>query len=111
MFYQKGLIVSSLEHGVLSEYQLADEGVNQARLAGESFQKVLKENNIPIENVKICYSPFSRTRHTAQVAASVLNVSLEGPQCKVMEELRERFFGPSFELQSHDKEICRDMGS
>ncbi|KAI3947775.1 hypothetical protein MKX01_034440 [Papaver californicum] len=100
---EKGLIVSSMENGVLSEYQLADEGVNQARLAGESFQKVLKENNIPIENVRICYSPFSRTRHTAQVAASVLNVSLEGPQCKAMEELRERFFGPSFELQSHDK--------
>ncbi|MCL7044447.1 hypothetical protein MKW94_020453 [Papaver nudicaule] len=100
---ERGLIVSSLENGVLSEYQLADEGVNQARLAGESFQKVLKENNIPIENVRICYSPFSRTRHTAQVAASVLNVSLDGPQCKVMEELRERFFGPSFELQSHDK--------
>ncbi|KAI3843437.1 hypothetical protein MKX03_024331 [Papaver bracteatum] len=100
---EKGLIVSSLENGVLSEYQLADEGVNQARLAGESFQKILKENNISIENVRICYSPFSRTRHTAQVAASVLNVSLEGPQCKAMEELRERFFGPSFELQSHDK--------
>ncbi|KAI3910230.1 hypothetical protein MKW92_035481 [Papaver armeniacum] len=100
---EKGLIVCSLENGVLSEYQLADEGVNQARSAGESFQMVLKENNIPIENVRICYSPFSRTRHTAQVAASVLNVSLEGPQCKVMEELRERFFGPSFELQSHER--------
>ncbi|KAI3875082.1 hypothetical protein MKW98_019655 [Papaver atlanticum] len=87
---EKGLIVCSLENGVLSEYQLAVEGV-------------LKENNIPIENVRICYSPFSRTRHTAQVAASVLNISLESPQCKVMEELRERFFGPSFELQSHER--------
>ncbi|KAI3986313.1 hypothetical protein MKX01_002158 [Papaver californicum] len=90
---EKGLIVSSLENGVLSEYQLADEGVNQARSAGESFQKgfflynhvqVLKKNNIPIENVRICYSPFSRTRHTAQVAVSVLNVSLDGPQCAVL---------------------------
>ncbi|XP_026458649.1 uncharacterized protein LOC113359190 [Papaver somniferum] len=67
------------------------------------FSLVLKENNIPMENVRICYSPFSRTRHTAQVAASALNISLEGPQCKVMKELRERFFGPSFELQSHER--------
>ncbi|KAH9654857.1 phosphoglycerate mutase family protein [Citrus sinensis] len=73
---EKGLIVSSLE---------------------------LNENNIPLENVRICYSPFSRTTHTAEVVASVLNLPFEGPQCKVMEDLRERFFGPSFELLSHDK--------
>ncbi|OVA00599.1 Histidine phosphatase superfamily [Macleaya cordata] len=100
---EKGLIVSSLENGTLPEFQLAAEGVNQARSAGESFLKELKENNIPLENVQICYSPFSRTRHTAEVVTSVLNLPFEGPQCKVMEELRERFFGPSFELQSHDK--------
>ena len=44
----------------------------------------LKENGIPLENVRICYSPFSRTTHTAKVVASVLNLSLEGPQGKVM---------------------------
>ncbi|RZC86390.1 hypothetical protein C5167_030468 [Papaver somniferum] len=56
--------MSSLENGLLSEYQLADEGVNRARLAGESFQK--------------------KKRHAAQVvaAASVPNVWLEGPPCK-----------------------------
>ena len=43
----------------------------------------LKENNIPLENVRICYSPFSRTTHTAKVVASVLNLPFEGPQCKV----------------------------
>ncbi|KAI3745274.1 hypothetical protein L1987_58384 [Smallanthus sonchifolius] len=63
----------------------------------------LKENGISLDNVRICYSPFSRTTHTAQVVASVLTLSLKGPQCKVYEDLRERFFGPSFELQSHDK--------
>ncbi|ESR35685.1 hypothetical protein CICLE_v10029216mg [Citrus x clementina] len=57
---EKGLIVSSLENGTRREYQLASEGVDQARLAGELF-------------------------------------------LKVMEDLRERFFGPSFELLSHDK--------
>lgn len=43
----------------------------------------LNEKNIPLEKVRICYSPFSRTRHTAEVVASVLSIPFEGPQCKV----------------------------
>ncbi|XP_022971095.1 uncharacterized protein LOC111469867 [Cucurbita maxima] len=100
---EKGLIVSSIENGTLPEYQLASEGVGQAQLAGEQFLKELKENSIPLENVRICYSPFSRTIHTAKVTASALNLPFENPQCKMMEDLRERYFGPSFELLSHDK--------
>ncbi|KAB1997711.1 hypothetical protein ES319_D12G042100v1 [Gossypium barbadense] len=84
---EKGLIVSSLENGIRLEYQLASEGVEQAELAGKLFLKELKENDIPLENVRMCYSPFARTRHTAEV----------------MEDLRERYFGPSFELLPHDK--------
>ncbi|MBA0688139.1 hypothetical protein Goari_005944 [Gossypium aridum] len=101
---EKGLIVSSLENGVRLEYQLASEGVDQAELAGKLFLKELKENDIPLENVRMCYSPFARTRHTAEVVASTLNLPFEGPQCRVMEDLRERYFGPSFELLSHDKQ-------
>ncbi|XP_059433887.1 uncharacterized protein LOC132167012 isoform X1 [Corylus avellana] len=100
---ERGLIVSSMENGTRAEFQLASEGVQQAELAGELFLKALKESNTPLENVRICYSPFSRTTHTAKVVASMLNLPFEGPQCKVMEDLRERFFGPSFELMSHDK--------
>ncbi|CAA3016260.1 metal-independent phosphoserine phosphatase [Olea europaea subsp. europaea] len=100
---EKGLIVSSMENGTLKQYELASEGVHQARLAGELFLKELSEKNIGLENVRICYSPFSRTSHTAKVVASVLNISLEGPQCKAMADLRERYFGPSYELTSHDK--------
>ncbi|XAR73052.1 6-phosphofructo-2-kinase [Bertholletia excelsa] len=92
-----------MENGTLEEYKLASEGVTQAHLAGELFHKELIENKIPIENVRICYSPFSRTSHTAKVVASVLNISFEGPQCKVIDDLRERFFGPSYELTSHEK--------
>ncbi|MBA0771763.1 hypothetical protein Gotri_007240 [Gossypium trilobum] len=91
------------ENGIRLEYQLASEGVEQAELAGKLFLKELKENDIPLENVRMCYSPFARTRHTAEVVASTLNLPFEGPQCKVMEDLRERYFGPSFELLSHDK--------
>lgn len=43
----------------------------------------LEENKIGLENVRICYSPFARTIHTAKVVASVLNIPFEGPQCKV----------------------------
>ncbi|OWM80493.1 hypothetical protein CDL15_Pgr019773 [Punica granatum] len=68
---EKGLIVSSMENGTLPEYQLAAEGGVQAQLAGELFQKELKENNVPLE--------------------------------KVIADLRERYFGPSLELKSHEK--------
>ncbi|KAK6253971.1 hypothetical protein QUC31_015691 [Theobroma cacao] len=100
---EKGVVVSSLENGTRSEYGLASEGVEQAQLAGKLFLKELKEKTIPLSNVRICYSPFARTSHTAEVVASVLNIPFEGPQCKVIEDLRERYFGPSFELLSHDK--------
>ncbi|CAD5330301.1 unnamed protein product [Arabidopsis thaliana] len=76
---ERGLVVSSMENGVLPEYQLAPDGVAQARLAGES------------------------TTHTARVVAKVLNLPFDAPQCKMMEDLRERYFGPTFELKSHDK--------
>ncbi|PKI33115.1 hypothetical protein CRG98_046490 [Punica granatum] len=102
---EKGLIVSSMENGTLPEYQLAAEGGVQAQLAGELFQKELKENNVPLEKVRICFSPFSRTTHTARVVASILNLPFEGPQCKVIADLRERYFGPSLELKSHEKRI------
>nr|GEU56881.1 metal-independent phosphoserine phosphatase isoform X2 [Tanacetum cinerariifolium] len=100
---ETGLIVSSMENGKLEKYKLASEGINQAQLAGELFLKELKENDIPLENVRICYSPFSRTTHTAEVVASVLGLSLDGLQCKIFEDLRERYFGHSFELRSHEK--------
>ncbi|CAL1372957.1 unnamed protein product [Linum trigynum] len=100
---EKGIIVSSMENGIRPEYQLAEEGVIQAQLAGELFLEELKENGIPLDSVRICYSPFARTSHTARVAASALSIPFEGPQCKVIEDLRERYFGPSFELKSHDK--------
>ncbi|CAO2813656.1 unnamed protein product [Amaranthus hypochondriacus] len=100
---QKGLVVSSMENGIRPEYQLAEEGINQAQLAGEQFLKELKDTNIPLENVRICYSPFARTAHTAKEVASVLNIPFEGSQCKVFADLRERYFGPSYELGSHDR--------
>ncbi|KAM1348450.1 hypothetical protein ACFX13_002730 [Malus domestica] len=110
---ERGIIVSSMENDTRPEYQLAPEGVSQAQSAGQSFQNVLQENNITLNNVWICYSPFSRTTHTAQFVASVLNMPFEGGillhllQLNLlhlaMENLHERFFGPSYELLSHDK--------
>ncbi|XP_050387001.1 uncharacterized protein LOC126803250 [Argentina anserina] len=99
---EKGFIVSSMENGIRPDYQLAPLGVNQAQIAGELFNKLLVESCIPLADVRICYSPFSRTTQTARIVASVLNIQFDGPQCKVMETLHERFFGPSFELGSSD---------
>lgn len=50
----------------------------------ELYAQELKEKDILLENVRICYSPFSRTRHTAEVVASILKLPFEGPQCKVI---------------------------
>ncbi|KAL9244808.1 hypothetical protein vseg_018534 [Gypsophila vaccaria] len=100
---EQGLIVSSLENGILPEYQLGAEGVTQAQSAGEKFLKELNDANIALENVRICYSPFARTAHTAREIASVLNISFDGPQCKAFEDIRERYFGPSYELSSSER--------
>ncbi|XP_068669734.1 metal-independent phosphoserine phosphatase [Aristolochia californica] len=100
---ESGLIVSSVEKGILEEYGLAPEGVSQAQLAGELLHKELELTNTPLDTIRICYSPFSRTTQTAKTVANVLNLPFESPQCKVIENLRERYFGPSFELLSHDK--------
>ncbi|KAG8368012.1 hypothetical protein BUALT_Bualt15G0001000 [Buddleja alternifolia] len=40
---QRAIIVSSLENGILEEYQLASDGVHQALSAGHSFLKCIPE--------------------------------------------------------------------
>ncbi|KAL6011912.1 hypothetical protein ACLOJK_002378 [Asimina triloba] len=96
---ERGLIVSSMENGTLPEYALASEGISQAKSAGELFMAELKASNIPLENVRICYSPFSRTRHTAEVVAGVLDLPFESPQCKYLEiwalDEKDPFMPPS----------------
>ncbi|RLM66036.1 uncharacterized protein C2845_PM16G01840 [Panicum miliaceum] len=110
---ESGLIVSSLENGTKPEFGLAPQGFEQARDAGELLQKELEEMGVPVDSVKILYSPFSRTTETARVVAGVLGIPFE--ECillfgRLMKRLlqavmglRECYFGPSYELHSHDK--------
>ncbi|XP_062186234.1 uncharacterized protein LOC133889779 [Phragmites australis] len=100
---ERGLIISSLENGTNPEFGLAPMGVEQARTAGELLRKELEEMGVPVDSVKIHYSPFSRTTETARVVAGVLGIPFEAPSCKVVMGLRERYFGPSYELLSHEK--------
>ncbi|CAN6234364.1 unnamed protein product [Urochloa humidicola] len=100
---ERGLIVSSLENGRKPEYGLALQGFEQARAAGELLRKELEEIGVPVDSVKIRYSPFSRTTETARVVAGVLGIRFVGPSCEAVTGLRERYFGPSYELLSHDK--------
>lgn len=58
---------------------------------------------VPVDSVKIRYSPFSRTTETARAVAGVLGIPFEGPSCEAVMGLCERYFGPSYELLSHDK--------
>eukprot|EP00898_Chlorokybus_atmophyticus_P001641 jgi/Chlat1/2478/Chrsp175S02359 len=46
-------------------------------------------------------SPFSRTQQTAQNVSRVLGWSDSDARIQVEPELRERYFGPEMELQSH----------
>ncbi|KAJ3692872.1 hypothetical protein LUZ60_011967 [Juncus effusus] len=100
---ENGLIVSSLENGVRGEFGLAAQGVDQARLAGQLFHTELKEKNVSLDRVRIFYSPFARTIDTAKQVAAVLGIPFESSACKSVVEIRERYFGPTLELQSHDK--------
>jgi hypothetical protein len=43
----------------------------------------LEEIGVPVDSVKIRYSPFSRTTETARVVAGVLGIPFEGPVCEV----------------------------
>ncbi|KAG8083492.1 hypothetical protein GUJ93_ZPchr0015g6719 [Zizania palustris] len=80
---ERGIIVSSLENGMKPEFGLAPQGVEQARLAGELFRKELEELGVPLDSVKICYSPFSRTMETAREVARVLDIPFYSPSCIV----------------------------
>uniref|UniRef100_A0A0D3FT81 Uncharacterized protein n=1 Tax=Oryza barthii TaxID=65489 RepID=A0A0D3FT81_9ORYZ len=100
---ERGIIVSSLENGTKPEFGLAPQGVEQARLAGESLRKELEELGVPLDSVQIRYSPFSRTMETAREVARMLGVPFDSPSCIPAVELRERYFGPSHELLSHEK--------
>ncbi|XP_040379324.1 uncharacterized protein LOC102710368 isoform X2 [Oryza brachyantha] len=101
---ERGIIVSSLENGTKPEFGLALQGVEQARLAGESLRKELEEMRVPLDSVKILYSPFSRTMETAREVARMLGVPFDSSSCCITTvDLRERYFGPSYEFLSHEK--------
>ncbi|KAL6653159.1 hypothetical protein ACP70R_012084 [Stipagrostis hirtigluma subsp. patula] len=100
---ERGLIVSSLENGEKPEFGLAPQGVGQARTAGQLLRKELEQLGVPVDSIKIRYSPFSRTTETARAVAGELGIPFEAPSCEVVMGLRERYFGPSYELFSHDK--------
>ena len=53
--------------------------------SGPCFLRVqeLEEIGVPVDSVKIRYSPFSRTTETARVVATVLGIPFEGPSCEV----------------------------
>lgn len=100
---ESNLIVSDLANGRLPEYGLSSLGLQQAAIAGEKFSKALEENNIPLSNVRVFASPFSRTQQTAQAVVSALHWELNDYRFQTAEGLRERYYGPSMELGSHDQ--------
>ncbi|KAG0601316.1 hypothetical protein M758_11G101400 [Ceratodon purpureus] len=100
---ESGLIVSHMNNGVLPIYGLAPSGLLQAEGAGELFLKELEVAGIPLDHVRIFASPFRRTLETAEAVVSTMStVAHAKPAIKYLEGLRERYFGPPLELQSHE---------
>jgi len=99
---ESGLIVSLLSNGVLPIYGLAPSGFLQAKEAGALFIKELEKLGISLDKVRIFASPFRRTMETAKVVSDVLALSHASSSIEFLEELRERYFGPPLELESHE---------
>eukprot|EP00249_Psilotum_nudum_P013078 c24141_g1_i2 orf=543-1034(-) len=99
---EKGLIVAHLSNGVLPQYGLSPTGFVQAKTAAELFLTEIEAEGISLQNVRIYSSPFSRTRDTAVTVAEELHLKPDVPYVQILEELRERYFGPALELESHD---------
>ncbi|GAQ87477.1 phosphoglycerate mutase family protein [Klebsormidium nitens] len=103
---EAGLIVSSVDNGVMPEHGLADAGKEQAKQAGRTLRNALVAEKVDVRTLSIFASPFSRTQETAAIAAAELAQDGEGPESPSIQEaieLRERYFGPDFELRSHEK--------
>jgi len=91
--------VSDVANGVKAEYGLAEEGISQAQAAGVKLKEELSTAGIPLEKLHIFYSPFSRTKQTAEQVA----LTLGRPTAEEAHALRERYFGTEFELGSHTR--------
>ncbi|KAL6841152.1 hypothetical protein ACP4OV_029121 [Aristida adscensionis] len=87
---ERGLIVSSLENGAKPEFGLAPQGVQQARAAGQLLRKELQEMGVPLDSVKIRYSPFSRTTETARMVAGEFGIPPEAPSFEVKQHASTR---------------------
>ncbi|KAK9834143.1 hypothetical protein WJX81_002405 [Elliptochloris bilobata] len=92
---EAGLIVSSLENGMLPQHGLAVAGLQQATEAGQRLRQEV--GPAAAAHVLVYASPFSRTLQTARAAAAELG----GVAVTAEAALRERHFG-AYELQSHD---------
>jgi len=53
---------------------LTEKGKEEARLAGEFLQKYIADNNIDLSNSVMWVSPYARTRETASIINSTLNI-------------------------------------
>ena len=83
------IIISKLKNGILPQYGLTEIGRKQCLDSAQSFLDKLNKSNETIDQFVIAYSPFSRTKETAQEIAKILPHS----QMIKVENLRERDFG------------------
>ena len=81
---------------------LTEKGKEEARLAGEFLKEYLKTKGISISNAVMWVSPYLRTRETAEIINSIIEV----PKVKEDIALMEQQFGL---FSNKEKETMRKM--
>ncbi|KAE8803905.1 40S ribosomal protein S18 [Hordeum vulgare] len=75
------MLITKTMHAFRNSYWILRHG--RSVLIVSSLE--LEEMGVPVDSVKIRYSPFSRTTKTARVVTGVLGITFECPGCKVSE--------------------------
>ncbi|KAK9912459.1 hypothetical protein M0R45_036321 [Rubus argutus] len=97
---ERGLIVS----GEKPPYDLLNHNNDDRKMLENYSKRYSRKITYQLKMFAFSTPPFrEQLRLLDRVVTSALNIQFEGAQCKVMENLRERFFGPSFELRSGDE--------
>lgn len=97
---EQGRIVSILANGIQECYALTELGKQQASEAGLKLKEQLRASGSDRPFI-VYYSPFSRTRETAAIAAQELGLELIPGHFEPADALVERYFGKDLELQDH----------
>ena len=83
---------------------LTDKGKDDAKKCGEFLIEYCKENKIDLKNAKILVSPFERTRQTAKIINTYLNIQAIKEETLLIERQFGLFDNKTFEEREKYKD-------